>query len=129
MGVDFHITRAEFWAENEDETISEQEWKQYVEQDSELDFHPENGNNHAVWKGESEHEEPWLDWFEGNIYTKWPDTALYEKMLKIAQDLGAHVQDDDGTNYPSEADWRYSPKERENYVPPSPSRPWWKFWK
>ena len=45
----------------------------------------------------------------GVISAKWPDTALYRKMLRIAADLGAAVQDDDGARYPDEADWTFDP--------------------
>jgi hypothetical protein len=59
--------------------------------------------------GDSKYEEPWLDWASGNISTKWPDTALYRKMLSIASALRARVQDDDGKIYCKLDDWLFDP--------------------
>lgn len=127
MGVELHITRAEFWAENSDQFISSEEWIDLVNSDPELEILRKNGEFFAIWKGESEYDEPWLQWFEGNISTKWPDTALYNKMLEIASKLNAHVQDDDGTNYPEDAQWKFSPNQIKEHSQLS-KKPWWKFW-
>jgi hypothetical protein len=126
MGVDLHITRAELWAENEDAQITSDEWLTYVESDPELQAWPENGKHFVRWSGASKHQEPWLDWFQGNIYTKWPDTALYQKMLRIAQALNARVQDDEGTNYVGLNDWTYEPTEHRERPPPPERATWWK---
>jgi hypothetical protein len=109
MGVEFHITRAENWFENEEVQITAEEWLQYIASDSELKLHTENGEYYAIWLGKSKYEEPWFDWSSGNIYTKWPDTALYRKMLQIAEKLNAKVQDDDVTVYLSADDWEFDP--------------------
>lgn len=112
MGVELHITRAESWAENEKSPITGDEWLAYVASDPELKLDPRNGRYFTIWSGPSAYTEPWLDWFQGNISTKWPDTALYKKMLRIASALNAHVQDDDSTKYPQEADWEFEPPAR-----------------
>ncbi|MNS13490.1 hypothetical protein ACB496_08840 [Lelliottia nimipressuralis] len=109
MGVEFHITRAEFWADNDDEQITAEEWLDYINSDNELSRYIINGDYHALWSGPSLHGEPWLDWSAGNIYTKWPDTYLYRKMLEIAKHLNALVMDDDGTIYSNESQWEYDP--------------------
>ena len=127
MGVELHITRAEHWAENNEQYISSKEWTDLVELDPELEILSDNREFCAKWKGESEYEEPWLEWFQGNISTKWPDTALYNKMLEIAKVLNAHVQDDEGTNYPEEAQWEFNPNNLEKYDRPT-KKPWWKLW-
>lgn len=127
MGVELHITRAEFWAENSDQFISSDDWIDLVNSDPELEILRENGEFFAIWKGKSEYDEPWLQWFEGNISTKWPDTALYNKMLEIASKLNAHVQDDDGTNYPEDAQWKFSPNQIKGHSQLS-KKTWWKFW-
>ncbi len=136
MGIEFHITRAELWAENELAPISREEWLRYVESDPELSLTPGSRSLSVRWSGPSRHEDPWLEGFQGNVYTKWPDTALFEKMLRIADALGARVQDDDGTLYTQPGDWTYDPSERV-MPPPPPSppaspkppppvrRPWW----
>jgi hypothetical protein len=112
MGVELYITRAQFWADNDECQITPEEWLQYVSQDPEFRLDPRNGDYHALWLGKSQYEEPWLDWFQGNINTKWPDTALYNKMLVVASALKAKIQDDDGTEYSKVGDWVFNPKGR-----------------
>ena len=127
MGVDLHITRAEHWSENEHAQISSEEWLRYVESDPELHAWTENGKHFARWSGASKYEEPWLDWFQGNVYTKWPDTALYQKMLRIAESLNAKVQDDEGTNYFQPTGWTFDPTESRKHAPQQkPRSSWWK---
>jgi hypothetical protein len=133
MGVEFHITRAIHWADNEGASITAEEWLAYVARDPELLARPENGEFFVRWLGQSQYEEPWLAWFQGNIDTKWPDTALYQKMLRIAKALDANVQDDDGTVYRSPADWVFDPTApRSSSIQSAASptartrSPWWK---
>lgn len=124
MGVELYISRADHWSENEGNEISAEEWLAHVESDPELQRCPENGEYFVRWSGQSKYEDPWLDWFSGNISTKWPDTALYRKMLQIAQRLRAKIQDGDGNLYVSEDDWEFDPT-----APPSAVKkpvPWWK---
>ncbi|MBB1201211.1 hypothetical protein EGM70_13035 [Enterobacteriaceae bacterium 89] len=109
MGVEFHITRAEFWADNEDAQIKADEWLEYINNDNELSRYFRNGDYYALWLGPSSYEDSWLDWSAGNIYTKWPDIYLYRKMLRIARHLNAKVMDDDGTIYLEESQWEYDP--------------------
>jgi hypothetical protein len=115
MGVDLHITRADFWAMNDDAQISEDEWIAYVATDAELRLAPKLGPKMVRWVPQtapgSRYADPWLEWSQGNVSTKWPDTVLYRKMLKIAAALGAHVQDDDGHPYVSETDWEFEPEQ------------------
>lgn len=110
MGVEFHITRAEFWAENDDYQISADEWLDIINSDPELSLSPESGEFHAIWNGERSDGEDWLEWFQGNISTKWPPTSLYRKMLQISQKLNAKVMDDNGTVYETPDAWHYDPK-------------------
>jgi hypothetical protein len=111
MGVELHITRAEFWAENEGAEISAEEWLAYVESDPELRLDSRNGKYFVQWLGKSSYNEPWLDWFQGNVSSKWPDTALYRKMLGIATALKARVMDDNGNFYYAPNDWEFEPDE------------------
>lgn len=48
MGVEFHITRAEFWADNDDAQITADEWLNYINNDNELSRHIINGDYHAL---------------------------------------------------------------------------------
>jgi hypothetical protein len=111
MGVELYITRADFWADNDDHQITAEEWLAYVSRDKEFKLDPRNGRHFVLWLGKSEYDEPWLDWYQGNISTKWPDTALYNKMLQVSSALGARIQDDDGTVYSKVGDWVFSPKQ------------------
>lgn len=96
MGYNLYITRAKYWAENEDFWITADEWLEIVEKDPTLSLNSENGRYHALWSGE---EDCWLDWFEGNIYTKYPKKNLIEKMGEIADNLGARVHGEDDEVY------------------------------
>jgi hypothetical protein len=98
MGYDLHITRREHWSD-EGAAISAEEWLEYVRSDPELQITGENGPFFADWSGCSKNPEPWLDWLDGDVFTKNPDRALVEKMLSIAQKLNARVQGDDGELY------------------------------
>jgi hypothetical protein len=96
MGYDLHITRRKYWPDEGDD-ITAQEWLAYVKQDSELRLQVENGPHFAAWRGAS--GTAWLDWSDGQIYTKNPDALLIEKMVSIARQFGAQVQGDDGEVY------------------------------
>jgi hypothetical protein len=99
MGYELHITRAEFWADNDNNQITVDEWLKFVAADPELKLAGYNGPHFALWSGRSKSPEPWLDWSQGNVYSKNPDKAIVSKMLQIAQALGARVQGDDGEFY------------------------------
>ncbi len=99
MGYDLHITRAKNWFENEGCEISVEEWLALIRSDAELKLAGYNGEYFALWSGKSKYEDPWLDWCDGNIYTKNPDGPIIGKMLEIAKRLKAKVQGDDGEVY------------------------------
>ncbi|MEK6288760.1 MAG: hypothetical protein AABO57_23835 [Acidobacteriota bacterium] len=99
MGYDLFITRAEFWPENEGREITAEEWVKLVEADQELKLAGYNGPYFALWDGPSKYPEAWLDWDNGNIYSKNPDKAIVAKMIQIAGRLGARVQGQDGEIY------------------------------
>lgn len=99
MGYDLHITRAEHLSENKEHLITAEEWLAIIASDDELTLDINNGPYFANWSGSSIYESPWFDWYEGDIYTKHPDQAMLEKMLQIANKLGATVQGDDGEHY------------------------------
>jgi len=99
MGYELHITRAKLWAENEGQRINKAEWLRLIEQDAELTIDEHNGPLFAVLDPTSPRYSPWLDWSEGNIYTKNPDRQTLAKMLQFADLLGATVQGDEGEIY------------------------------
>ena len=98
MGYNLHITRREMWCD-EGKDITVDEWIGIVENDPELSIDSKNGLYFAVWKPRHMSEEYWLDWFQGNIYSKNPDQALILKMIEISKQLRAVVQGDDGEIY------------------------------
>lgn len=99
MGYDVHITRAEYWANNEDRQIALDEWLQFIQSDPELIPMPENGKYFVIWRSTTKHPEMWFDWNDGNITTKYPDKATLRKMLQIATTFNAIIQGDDGEVY------------------------------
>lgn len=99
MGYDVHITRAQHWSENDGHWITTEEWLDVVRNDPELSLDGNNGPYFANWNSQSTLDDPWLDWFDGNIYTKNPDDSVVDKMIAIARRLGARVQGDDGEVY------------------------------
>ncbi len=110
MGVDLHITRADTWCNSEDVPITKDEWLAYIVADEEFELADESG--FVVWRGPSKYSDPWLEWSGGQVQTKYPDTALYNKMLQIASKFNAHVEDDDGKLYQLATEWDFDPSER-----------------
>ncbi|EDY18570.1 hypothetical protein CfE428DRAFT_3955 [Chthoniobacter flavus Ellin428] len=107
MGYDLHIVRGADHYNNLAHQISSDEWLNYVSSDPELTLDPQNGSHFARWSGCSEHPEPWLDWFQGTIFSKNPDSAIINKMLSIAQQLDAQVRGDDGEIYTSPTEFHH----------------------
>ncbi|PPE74531.1 hypothetical protein C3942_07140 [Solimonas fluminis] len=112
MSVELCITRAEFGAGNDDDPSTLEEWLAQGASDTELRRLPDNGEGFVLWLGKSAHAKPGLDGDQGNVSTKWPDTALYRKMLRIAAALGARVQDDEGGVYLKDGGWAFEPDGR-----------------
>ena len=100
MGYDLHITRRRDWSDTGLD-IPATEWLSVVASDPELRLDTNQGPCFAVWSGPSQHAAPWLDWRDGQIFTKNPDAPLIDKMIQLAQVLGANVQGDDGELYRS----------------------------
>lgn len=130
MGYDFHITRADDWAESDRRPITRDEWLAVVAEDPELRLDPKNGPCFAVWSGKKGHPEPWFDWADGQVFTKNPKRAELSKMLELAKRFGAKVQGDDGEVYSSSTEG----PESESFDAiiganhDTGGRPWWKFW-
>lgn len=99
MGYDLHITRKRFWADQDGPPITTDEWLRYVASDTQLRLDQRSARHAVKLSVESEHDEPWLEWFQGDIYTKNPDEPILAKMLEIAKALNAKVQGDDGEIY------------------------------
>jgi hypothetical protein len=109
MGYDLHITRRTRWFDS-GRDITANEWLAYVAADPELVLQPGNSSYFALCSGDSQLDQPWLDWADGQICTKYPDSSLITKMVAIAQAFGATVQGDDGEIYSSGADAPRQPR-------------------
>jgi hypothetical protein len=101
MGYDLHITRKEFWHDDEGNNITLAEWLEIVDHDPDLIIYEKNGTGFACWKGAIENALGWIDYSDssGCLYSKYPDDALIDKMVEIANLLKAKVQGDEGEVY------------------------------
>lgn len=116
MGYDVHITRKENWFDEDGPAIDIAEWKALVDADPEmrLDGYASavvgNGSvlrlerdGLSVWTAYAGHgvdgNMAWFDFRQGNVVVKNPDDAILGKMWRLAQQLGAKVQGDDGELY------------------------------
>jgi len=98
MGYELHITRRNSWSDK-GKDIPADEWLAYVRSDPDLCLRPEHGAYFAEWSGPSELECPWLDWSDGQIHSKNPDSKLIDKMVSIARHFDAAVLGDDDESY------------------------------
>lgn len=98
MGYNLYITRREDWSE-EGQDIAPDEWLSIVEKDPQLSIYERNGPYFALWKTSQSDIEYWLDWNDGNIYSKSPNQILVLKMVEIAKILNAIVQGEEGEVY------------------------------
>ncbi|ROR46495.1 hypothetical protein [Kitasatospora cineracea] len=80
MGYDVHITRRENWWDEEGQDISTAEWEVLVATDPSLVMVP-------MW------------WNAGRIVSKNPSDAVIATMCRVAKELDARVQGDDGEYY------------------------------
>ena len=88
MGYDVHITRKKDWAAEDGPVITAEEWLAYVATDPQLRLDPASKRYSVTLDIQSQYPDPWLEWFEGDIYSKNPDEATRTKMLQIAAALG-----------------------------------------
>ena len=97
MGYDLHITRKEFHP-CEGPMITPEEWLEIVQDDPELTISRQRGPYFADWSGPGKYP-CWLDYDNGNLYSKNPTDEMIDKMVQIAKRLDAKVQGDDGEVY------------------------------
>ena len=101
VGYDLHITRREYWSDEDGPEISLDEWISYRSHDTELAQDPYNeGPENTIFVA---HPERWpLWWSRGEIYTKNPDDLVISKIVRIAAALNARVLGDDDEIYGSD---------------------------
>ena len=99
MGYDLHITRKEYWSDEDGPTISLAEWLTFVANDPDIEPDLENAEseNFVIVS----HPKRWPLWWDptGEIFTKNPDSAVVAKLVQIAQLLDARVLGDDEEIY------------------------------
>ena len=116
VGYDVHITRADSWLDAKARPITLDAWLDYVRSDPEMrvDGRAEactsNGEvvayenaGLAVWIAYSKDGEggnhAWFDLQDGCVVVKNPDADILRKMSRVAAQLDARVQGDDGEDY------------------------------
>lgn len=100
MGYDLHITRKQFWSDENGPIISLEEWQNYVASDRDIQSDPENPGPKSYII--ISHPERWPLWWNkrrGEIYTKNPDKFVVAKLVQIARSLNARVLGDDDEVY------------------------------
>jgi hypothetical protein len=101
MGYDLHITRREYWSDEDGPEISLDEWMSYRSHDTELAQDPNNeGLESTIFVTRSEKWPLW--WSRGEIYTKNPDDLVISKMVRIPAALNARVLGNDDAIYGSD---------------------------
>lgn len=110
MPYDVHIHRADDHFDAAENPISREDWEAWVARApdfrfSETDyvvFEYEDGKHKerlAVWTEHPNDEEFALYYYDGSVVTGNPDQHTIQRMVRIAADLGARLQGDDGEFY------------------------------
>lgn len=99
-GYDLHITRKKHWADENGSSINITEWLSYVQRDKEVRRDRQNSENDFIVSIGSESFPLWYEPKLGELRTKDPSEKAIEKLIRIAAQLRATVQGDDGEKYP-----------------------------
>lgn len=98
-GYDLHITRKKHWADENGASISLVEWYSYVRLDKEVRHDSQNSENEFIVSIGGESFPLWYEPKLGELRTKDPSEKAVEKLIRIAAQLRAKVQGDDGEQY------------------------------
>ena len=99
MGWELHITKKEYWADEDGPSISKSEWVKYVQSDPQIVQDSANTEDDYLFKIDTEEWPLWWNPDLGEIYTKNPNDSAIIKFKSIAKSLDAQVQDDEGELY------------------------------
>jgi hypothetical protein len=100
MGYSIFITRKDHWYDHGGPRISREEWLSLVDSDPELSWAPELGEHFAVWNDTSSRgDRSWITWDGDNLESTRPDQPMIEKMLALAEQLGARVVGEESEVY------------------------------
>jgi hypothetical protein len=99
MGYTFHITRKEYWSDDDGPRITLAEWLDYLSTDPDIVADPINRDpeNYLLVS----RPERWPLWWKkyGEIQTVNPDDGVIRKLVEIAEALEARVLGDDDEIY------------------------------
>lgn len=98
-GYDLHITRKSHWADEGGAKISLAEWRSYARQDREIQLDKLNSENDFIVSTGGESFPLWYEPKLGELRTKDPSKHAVEKLKRIARQLKAKLQGDDGELY------------------------------
>jgi len=125
MGYDLRITRAqEFYSTTPQHEIPEAEWLAVVDADPELSVatlsDPYYFPGMVLWvtRHSDRYGVPWFAWVAGCIYSKNPNGPIIEKMIDLAERLGARVLGEAGEQYLSDGrvlGWERTPFEKADW--------------
>jgi len=104
MGYDVFVTRAEHHFDGSQTPIPEGDWRAIIDNDPYLSAPDEAYQNYAVWASPGRKPGSWIDWANGNLFTRSPDDSFLRKLIELAGLLAAVVQGKDGERYGLEAD-------------------------
>jgi hypothetical protein len=110
MTYDVHIHRAEDYVDAAANPIPREDWEAWVANAPDFRFHEtdyvafnyEDGERKerlAVWTQHPEGQEPALFYYGGSVESGNPDEHTLRRMARVAADLGARLQGDDGEFY------------------------------
>jgi len=99
-GYDLHITKKDFWTDENGPCISREEWNNYVKTDNQIQHDDKNSIDDFLVSLDLEQFPIWYNPDLCEIYTKNPSENAINKLIKISEVLDARVQGDDGENYP-----------------------------
>lgn len=99
MSYDVYVTRALHHFDGAQLPIAEGDWRALIENDPDLQAPDEAYPSYAVWSGTPSPGSHWIDWANGNLFTRKPDQSLLRKLLELAELLGAKVQGHRGEVY------------------------------
>jgi len=116
MTYDVHITRKDEWSDEDGPEITLDEWRAVVAADPELredgfaEVRTPDGSTLRVehpgltaWTGRpgatADGGVAWISYSDGELVVSGPDRAVLEKVIDLAERLGANVQGDEGEHY------------------------------
>jgi len=99
MGYNLYITRKAHWSDETGEHITHEEWFDYVGRHSNLKIRESAPTSISPYVEWDDADGWWLSWDDGQIDSKSPSCDHIERMIAIADDLGAKVLGEESEQY------------------------------